>query len=75
MGCRTTNSFDRLRFMQTYASLSKLALICAQQARFTKDREVAGELWRMALEYQRRAAAADSGVLPDIGASPSWLKS
>jgi hypothetical protein len=37
------------------------------QARFTVDREVARELWRMALEYQYKAAALDNGKLPDVG--------
>jgi hypothetical protein len=60
--------------MQTYADLVELANICAQQAHFTQTREVAQELWRMALEYQRKAAALDSGKLPDIGPPPSWFK-
>jgi hypothetical protein len=51
--------------MQTYSALVELARICASQARFTVDREVARELWRMALEYQYKAAALDNGKLPD----------
>ena len=42
--------------MQTYSALVKLAGICARRAHFTANREVAGELWRMALEYQYKAA-------------------
>jgi hypothetical protein len=57
--------------MQSYASFIELANVCAQHAHFTQDREVARELWRMALEYQRKAAALDSGKLPDIGRPPS----
>ena len=53
--------------MQTYSGLVELARICASQAHFTKDREVARELWRMALEYQHKAAALDNGKLPDVG--------
>ena len=60
--------------MQTYASLAELARICAQQANYTRDREVARELWRMALEYQTKAAALDRGKLPDIGPPPPWFK-
>jgi hypothetical protein len=59
---------------QTYASLVELARICAEQANFTRDREVARELWRMALEYQAKAAALDSGNLPGIGPPPRWCK-
>ena len=53
--------------MQSYSSIVELARICASQARFTADSEVARELWRMALEYQYKAAALDHGKLPDIG--------
>jgi hypothetical protein len=60
--------------MHTYASLVVLAKICAQQARITQVRDVARELWRMALEYQHKAAALDSGRLPDIGPPPSWVE-
>jgi hypothetical protein len=56
--------------MQTYASALELAQICARQAHFTKDRGVAAELWRMAVEYQKRAAKLDNGNLPDIGPPP-----
>ena len=53
--------------MQTYSAIVELARICASQASFTVDREVARELWRMALEYQYKAAALDNGKLPDVG--------
>jgi hypothetical protein len=35
---------------------------------------VVRELWRMALEYQSKAAALDRGKLPYIGSPPSWLE-
>ena len=53
--------------MQTYSDLVELARKCASEARFTADRDVARELWRMALEYQYKAAALDNGKLPDVG--------
>jgi hypothetical protein len=60
--------------MQTYANFVELANVCAKQAHITQVREVARELWRMALEYQSKAAALDSGKLPDIGPPPSWFE-
>jgi len=57
-----------------HASAVEIAKTCAQQAHFTKDREVARKLWSMALDYQRIAGALDSGTLPDIGPPPSWVK-
>jgi hypothetical protein len=60
--------------MQTYSAIVELARICASQARFTKDREVARALWRMAIEYQYKAAALDNGKLPDIGLPTSMAQ-
>jgi len=60
--------------MESYASVVELARICAEQAHFTKDRGVAAELWRMAVEYQRKAAKLDGGRPPDIGPPPSWFR-
>jgi hypothetical protein len=57
-----------------HASAAEIARTCAHQAHFTKDREVARKPWRMALDYQRMAAALDSGTLRDIGPPPSWVK-
>ena len=54
--------------MQTFEDLVELAKICVGQARKTKSRKVAAELRRMAKDYQKRAAALNSGKLPDIGA-------
>ena len=53
--------------MQTYSVLLEFARKFANQARVTTDREVARELWRMAIEYQCKAAALGSGEAPDIG--------
>jgi hypothetical protein len=57
-----------------YDRLVELARICASNAHITRDRQSARELWRMALEYQHKAAALDGGNLPDIGPPPSWFK-
>ena len=60
--------------MQTYSALVKLAGICARRAHFTANREVAGELWRMALEYQYKAAEDYFSSLshaPRQGSSPA----
>ena len=53
--------------------LVELARLCANQARATSAKDVAATLWRMAQEYQRKAARLDSGKLPDIGEKPSDL--
>ena len=60
--------------MQTYSVLVELARICAGQAHLIADREVARELWRMALEYQYKAASHDNGKLPDVGLPISMTK-
>jgi hypothetical protein len=39
--------------------------------RATSAKDVAVTLWRMAQEYQQKAARLDSGKLPDIGEKPS----
>ncbi len=60
---------------RTYGDLALMARICARTAHITDSREAARELWRMALEYQRKAAALDDGkLLPDIGPPPTWFK-
>jgi hypothetical protein len=56
-----------------YDELAKLAQMCAINARMAKTKEVACELWKMAQEYQRRAADLDSGRLSDIGPPPDRL--
>ena len=60
--------------MQTYSVLLEFARKFANQARVTTDREVARELWRMAIEYQYKAAALDNGKFPDVGLPTSIAK-
>ena len=60
--------------MQTYSGLVELARICARRVDFIADREVARELWRMALEYQYKAAEDYFSSLshaPRQGSSPA----
>lgn len=52
--------------MPTYQDLAELANICLRQARLAKSRSVAAELRRMAKEYQKRAAAFNSGKRPPL---------
>lgn len=59
--------------MHSHAELVELAQMCAFNAREATDRRVAEELWKMALEYQAKAAAADSGRKPYIGSPPDFL--
>ena len=63
-----------IRFVSTSSVLVELARICARQARFTADREVARELWRLVLEHQDKAASLDNGKLPDVGLPISMTK-
>ena len=51
--------------MLIYQDLVELARMCARNARITTNRDVADELWRMAKEYQ--AKAAEMGDYPEIG--------
>jgi hypothetical protein len=44
--------------MRTYKEISDLAMICAKQAHITTNKEVARELWRMAVGYQQQAASS-----------------
>jgi hypothetical protein len=50
-----------------YDELVEFARMCADQARITMAKDVAGALRRMAEEYQQRAAELNGGKLPDIG--------
>jgi hypothetical protein len=59
--------------VQTYDDLLQLAQICAKNAHSAISKEVAVELWRMALEYRDRAAKVDGGKAPEIGEPPFWL--
>lgn len=60
--------------MPTLSDIIELAQVCAHNARITVSREVAGTLWRMAIEYQQKAADLDGGKLPNIGDRPKFLK-
>jgi hypothetical protein len=51
--------------MRTYKEFSDLAMT---------SRDVAHELWRMAVGYQQQAAHLDGGKLPDIGEKPAHLR-
>ena len=56
-----------------YEDLALLARVCAERSHFSKN-PTAAQLWRLALDYQRRAAALDLGRLPDIGLPPpAWF--
>jgi hypothetical protein len=59
--------------MHSHAEVVDLARICAFNARAATDRRVAEELWKMALEYQVKAAKMDSGHKPEIGPPPDFL--
>ena len=50
----------------SYDDLIKLARLCAFHAQAASNREVAKELWKMAREYQEKAAKLNSGKVPDI---------
>jgi hypothetical protein len=58
--------------MRTYENLLELARICARQAWLSSTPQVAGELWRMAKEYQAKAAEHDAAAALDIGNPPPW---
>jgi hypothetical protein len=60
--------------MRTYKELVDLAMTCAKQAHITTSKDVAHELWRMAVGYQQQAALLKGGKLPDIGEKPAHLR-
>ena len=62
------------RPMRTYEELVDLAMTCVKQAHITTSKDVAYELWRMAIRYQQQAADLDGGKLPDIGQKPAHLR-
>ncbi len=53
-----------------HIQLVELARLCAKQARAATAKDVATTLWRMAREYQGKAARLDGGNIPDIGEKP-----
>jgi hypothetical protein len=60
--------------MRTYKELVDLAMTCAKQAHITTSKDVAHELWRMAVGYQQQAAHLNAGKIPDIGEKPAHLR-
>ena len=60
----------RTYLMRTYKELVDLAISCADTSRLTTSPEVASQLWRMATDYQEKAAKLDDGKLPNIGDPP-----
>ena len=56
--------------MRTYNELIDLAKSCANIARLTINPEVANYFWRVAMDYQEKAAKLNDGKLPDIGDLP-----
>jgi hypothetical protein len=56
-----------------YDDFIAMALLCAKNARSAQTKEVAVQLWKMACEYQEKAAKLDFGKMPDIGGPPACL--
>lgn len=57
-----------------YDELVELACKFADNARLMKTKDIAGVLWKMAREYQEKAAELDSGKRPDIGPPPPFVE-
>lgn len=55
---------------RSYNELAGLARMCARQARVSTAKDVARELWNVALEYQQEAAKLANGKPPRIGDPP-----
>jgi hypothetical protein len=55
---------------RSYDELAGLAQMCALQARASTAKDVARELWNMALEYQKQATNFADGKRPEIGEPP-----
>jgi hypothetical protein len=52
---------------RTYAEIIEVARICASKALLIASEDEATELWRMARNYQHRAAALEGNNRPNIG--------
>jgi hypothetical protein len=63
---------DRGR-MQSIADFLEIANVLAMQSHVTANKKVARELWRLAQDYQVKAAALAGGMLSDIGNPPEIL--
>jgi hypothetical protein len=60
--------------MRTYSEALELALMSARNARLSSNKQVARELWRIALEYQAEAAKLGDGKVPELGDPPLRLE-
>ncbi|MGA2411003.1 MAG: hypothetical protein ABSG46_11530 [Candidatus Binataceae bacterium] len=60
--------------MQTYEEFAELAGIRAKNAHLARQTEVGRVLWKMAHEYQEKAAKLDHGQLIDIGEPPPGIE-
>jgi hypothetical protein len=60
--------------MENYKQAAELAIMCAYNARSSMSRPVAAELWRMAKEYQAKAAKFNCKRRVDIGEPPQSLR-
>ena len=58
----------------SYSETFELAMVCARNARFSGNKDVAREFWKMAQEYQAESAKLDDGRLPDLGNPPRELE-
>jgi hypothetical protein len=56
--------------MHTFKELVDLAKSCANIARRTINPEIAIYFWRLAMDYQVKAAKLNDGKPPDIGDLP-----
>ena len=67
------SQLEREDMREDYADLVELAKICGRHSREANTRGVAAELWKLARDYQQRAAQLNGGTLPDIGEPPSVI--
>jgi len=59
---------------RSYSETFELAMVCARNARFSGNKDVAREFWKMAQEYQAESAKLDDGRLLDLGTAPQWVE-
>lgn len=53
--------------MRSYDEAIELAKLCAVNARIAIGKDIAALLWRMALEFQDKAAGLDGGKAIEVG--------
>jgi hypothetical protein len=56
--------------LRTYQEFVDLATSCANSTRLTTSSEVASQLWRIAMDYQEKAAKLNDSKLPNIDDPP-----